>query len=80
MRAQAASIVAPIVEASTKTKSSPEKAPLAKDDILRRIFIEMQKKTFESLKRNRYIQTVSGIYQDDILFNIFLTLNKNGIY
>ena len=45
MRAQAASIVAPIVEASTKTKSSPEKAPLAKDDILRRIFIEMQKKT-----------------------------------
>ena len=49
--AQAAPIVAPIVEAITKTKPSPEKALLAKNDI-RRIFIEMQKTPFESLKRN----------------------------
>ena len=79
VKAQAAPIVAPIVEAITKTKPSPEKVPLSKEDI-RRVFTELENIPFDTLKRNRYIQAVSGIYQDDNLFNTFLTLNKNGVY
>ena len=77
-KAQAAPIVAPIVEA-IKTSKAVNRPPQSEEDV-RRIFLQLQKMRFESLKRNQYIQSVARIYEDDNLFNTFLALNKDGFY
>ena len=41
---------------------------------------ELQRLKFHSLRRNKYIDAVKSIYDDDDLFNVFLTLNKTGFY
>ena len=77
-KAQAAPIVAPIVEA-IKTSKAVNRPPQSEEDV-RRIFLQLQKMRFESLNRNQYIQFVARIYEDDNLFNTFLALNKDGFY
>ena len=62
-----------------KTSKAVNRPPQSEEDV-RRIFLQLQKMRFESLKRNQYIQSVARIYEDDNLFNTFLALNKDGFY